>query len=85
MSGFFSNMGEELTPIVKAALKEVEDFFGSNGMDSLMRRFRSQYDTLTLEQIAAIHQALGHQDDEENPCKACKIMAAEEVRLSKEE
>ncbi len=85
MSGFFNDMGDDLAPIVKAALKEIENFFGSNGTDSLMRRFKGMYATLSLDQIAAIHQTLGHQDNEAIPCKACKIMAAEEVRLSKEE
>ncbi len=85
MAGFFNDMGDDLAPIVKAAMKELKDFFGSNGHDALLRRFKSQYDTLSLEDISAIHGALGHQDNEVMPCKICKIMAAEEVRLGMEE
>ncbi len=85
MPGFFNDMGGDLAPIVKNAMEELRQFFGSNGHDALLRRLRSQYDTLSLEQLAAIHSVLGHQDGEETPCKACKIMASKEVSLSQEE
>ncbi len=84
MAGFFNDMGEDLAPIVKMAMKELQDFFGANGHDALLRRFKANYDTLSLEDIGAIHAAMGHEDSEERPCKICKIMAAEEVRLGLE-
>lgn len=85
MPGFFGDMAEEMAPVVIAAMAEVTEFFHSDGHDNLMRRFQRQYDTLSLEDIAAIQAALGHQDEEEKPCRVCQIMATKEVQLAQEE
>ena len=85
MPGFFDDIAAELSPIVKAAMKEVNEFFQSSGHENLMRRFQRQYDTLSIEDIAQIQTALGHQDGEEKPCRVCQIMATKEVQLAQEE
>ena len=85
MPGFFADMAEDIAPIVKAAMTEVQDFFHSDGHGNLMRRFQQRYGTLSIEEIAEIQSALGHQDEEEKPCKVCQIMATKEVQLAQEE
>ena len=85
MPGFFDDMAGEMSPIVKAAMKEVNEFFRSDGRASLMRRFQQQYGKLSIDDISQIHTALGHQDGEEKPCKVCQIMATKEVQLAQEE
>ncbi len=85
MAGFFEGMSDEISPIVIAALEEVREFTRSGGHENLLRRFQRQYDTLSIEDIAEIQIALGHQDGEENPCRICQIMATKEVQLSQEE
>jgi len=85
MPGFFEDTSEDISPIVIAALRKVEEFLVSNGHDNLMRRFQSQYDKLSIDDLAEIQIALGHQDGEDSPCKVCKIMAAKEVQLDQEE
>ncbi len=81
MAGFFEGVSDDISPVVKAALQEVQEFLASNGHDNLMRRFQSQYDKLSIDDLAEIQIALGHQDGEDPPCKACKIMASKEVQL----
>lgn len=85
MPGFFDDMAGELSPIVKAAMKEVNEFFRSDGHENLMRRFQRLYGTLSIDDIAQIQVALGHQDGEESPCRVCQIMATKEVQLAQEE
>ncbi len=84
MPGFFEGIADDLIPIVKAALQETEDFLQSGGHDNLMRRFQRLYDTLSIEDIAEIQMALGHVDDEDSPCRVCRIMATKEVQLDQE-
>ena len=85
MTGFFDDVAGDLSPIVMAAMKEVNEFFQSNGHENLMRRFQRQYGTLSIDDIAQIQMALGHQDGEEKPCRVCQIMATKEVQLAQEE
>ncbi|KKK49077.1 hypothetical protein LCGC14_3138710 [marine sediment metagenome] len=85
MPGFFEDMAGDLSPIVRAAMREVNEFFHSDGYESLMRRFQRQYGTLSIDDIAQIQGALGHEDSEETPCRVCKIMATKEVQLDQEE
>lgn len=85
MPGFFDDMAGELSPIVQAAMREVNEFYQSDGHANLLRRFARKYGTLSIEDIAEIQQALGHQDGEESPCKVCQIMATKEVQLDQEE
>lgn len=85
MPGFFDDVAGDLSPIVKAAMREVNEFFQSSGQENLMRRFQRQYSTLSIDDIAQIQIALGHQDGEKKPCRVCQIMATKEVQLSQEE
>ncbi len=85
MPGFFEGLSDEISPIVLAALEEVREFTRSGGHENLLRRFQRQYGTLSLEDISEISSALGHQDEEEKPCRVCQIMATKEVQLSQEE
>ncbi len=85
MPGFFGDMAEDMGPIIKAAMSEVQEFFHTDGHETLMRRFAKQYGTLSIEDIAEIQAALGHDDEEDKPCKVCQIMAAKEVQMSQEE
>ena len=85
MPGFFDDISDDLAPIVKAAMKEVEEFYHSSGHENLLRRLQRQYGKLDVDDIAAIQTALGHQDGEEKPCRVCQIMATKEVQLAQEE
>ncbi len=85
MPGLLESISDELAPIIDAALAEIGELIqGGQGHDALLRRFRQQYDTLPIESIAALQEVLGHQDDEDQPCQVCQIMAAKEVQLGKE-
>ncbi|KKN77068.1 hypothetical protein LCGC14_0364070 [marine sediment metagenome] len=85
MPGFFDDMAKDISPIVSAAMREVHEFLRSDGHENLMRRFQRKYGTLSIDDIAQIQTALGHEDSEETPCRVCKIMAAKEVQLDQEE
>ncbi len=85
MPGFFEDMAGDLSPIVQAAMKEVHEFLRSGGHENLMRRFQRKYGTLSIDDIAQIQAALGHQDDEDTPCRVCQVMATKEVQLAQEE
>lgn len=85
MTGFFDDIADEISPIIKAAMAEVQEFLHSDGRDSLMRRFQAKYGILSIDDIASIQDALGHQDGEADPCRVCKIMATKEVQMAQEE
>ena len=78
------NIADEISTIVQAGFREVRERTSQGGQDVLLRRFRSQYGTLSLEEITAIQDALGHEDGESNPCQVCRISAQEEFKRSED-
>ena len=78
------NIADEISSIVQAGFKEVRERTSQGGQDVLLRRFRSQYGILSLEEITAIQDALGHQTGEDSPCPVCRISAQEEFKRSED-
>ncbi len=78
------NIAEEISGIVVAGFQDVQERTAQGGRDVLLRRFRSQYGMLSIEEITAIQGALGHEDSEKNPCPVCKISAQEEFKRSED-
>lgn len=68
----------EVERIYGIAMEEVMQIAHQDSHDVLLRRFSSKYGTLSIEEKLAIRQALGHQDNERTPCKACRIIARKE-------
>ena len=77
-------LAEEVGRISKAAFNDVQERTAQKGTDALLRRFRSLYGRLSMDEITAIQEALGHQDGEDPPCKACKVMAQEEYKRTED-
>lgn len=78
MPSLSQDISNEVIRIGRASLIEVRQRTVEDQSTAFLRRLRSSYDKLSLEEIGIISQALGHQDTEERPCKACKIIAQKE-------
>jgi hypothetical protein len=78
------HIAAEVERVYGFALKEVLSFSHQDSKDVLLRRFSAHYDTLSIEEIMTLRQGLGHQDGEEKPCKACRIIAKKEFDLAED-
>ena len=81
---FSQDVISEAMSIVRPAMTEVRTAMRQNAGDALFGKFRQQYDTLDVETILRVKQALGHNDSEEDPCKVCQFIAKKEVELQDE-
>ncbi len=84
MVSLSQSVTNEIIRIGRASLIEVRQRTVEDQSTVFLRRLRSSYDRLSLEEIGIISQALGHQDTEERPCKACKIIAQKEFDLAED-
>ncbi len=72
---------EDMVSVVEQSFELLDTQLSYNTDETLMRRLSTHYDTLTVEQVAAIQQATGHKDGEDKPCKVCKLIARKEYDL----
>ena len=84
MASLSASITAEIVRIGRASLTEVRQRTVEDQSTSALRRLRSSYDKLSVEQIEVISQAIGHEDTEERPCKACKIIAQKEFDLAED-
>jgi len=71
-----------MSGIIGRALTIIDENVGYHAEDTLIRRLRANYDKLSIEQIQAIMQTMGHRLGEEKPCPVCKIIAQKEYARS---
>lgn len=75
---------KEAERIYGLAMEEVLSLSHQNSRDVLLRRFSRGYGKLNVEEIVQLRQALGHRDDESDPCKVCRIIARKEYDLAED-
>ncbi len=84
MASLSASITAEIVRIGRASLTEVRQRTVEDQSTSALRRLQASYDKLSVEQIAVISQAIGHEDTEERPCKACKIIARKEFDMAED-
>ena len=84
MPSLSASITAEIVRIGRASLTEVRQRTVEDQGEAALRRLRSSYDKLSVEQIGVISQAIGHEDTEERPCKACKVIAQKEFDLAED-
>lgn len=75
----------EISRIVQIGFLDVRERLAQDTNEILLRKFRANYAKMNLEEILAVQQVSGHEDAEKTPCKACNIMAQQELKLASEE
>lgn len=84
MSSLLDLVTEEISEIIGTALTELTNVSWQGSKTTMLRRLRSNYENLTLEQIDAIRSVMGHSHTEERPCEVCRIMALKEQQLNED-
>ena len=84
MPRIIDEMATEMAEVLNGAASSILNMFEDDSNRILLRRFRKHYDTLSLEDIVAIRMAIGHEFDENSPCKVCQIVARKEFELQED-
>jgi len=78
---FLDDISSDLADRFGGVVTQIEELMESNGGDALFRRFQKSYARLGVEDIMAVQNSMGHREGEEKPCKVCREMAKQELRL----
>lgn len=81
MAPFVDDIVADLSELVRGSVKSVEDMISEDTDAVLLRRLKRHYATLSLEEVVAIRDLLGHGDGENTPCPTCRFMARSEVEM----
>ena len=81
MGTFLDDISADITDRFSGVVENITELMESNSGDALFRRFRASYAKLSVEDIAAAQNALGHIEGESTPCRGCRLMAQKELEL----
>lgn len=81
MATFLDDISADISDRFGGVVTQIEELMESNNGDALFRRFQKSYAKLQVEDIMAVQNSMGHTEGEETPCKVCREMARQELRL----
>lgn len=81
---FIDGVAQELMRVIGPGINLVLETATQQSDNILLRKFKQNYDKLTLEEIQAVEQVLGHSDSENAPCYVCRIIARKEWELNED-
>lgn len=80
--GLIEDLVEDVVSSFGGLKEQIVDDLAGNHDEMLLRRLRNNYDNIPVPALEAIRDNLGHERGEEKPCRACKVIADEEFKLS---
>ncbi len=85
MSQITDSAMDQASEMVHMAFANLDAIFQQDKRKALLDKFKKEYDRLDPMTILRAKMALGHRDNENNPCDICQFMASREMKLAQQE
>lgn len=84
MAGIFDNIADELSNIIGEGFNSLLVDLIPDPDESLFRKFRENYDKMDVAGLQTVIGASGHTENEDPPCRVCKMMASKTIEMSED-